>query len=293
MNLFDRLVEQALAARQGLHPLKAVVEKELLHHDILREMSAAGFLEGLTFIGGTCLRACYGAERLSEDLDFTGGTGFSRSSLKAMGALLVSRLEAKYGLTVSCSEPVKESTNVDTWKITMVTRPESKSVPVQRIHIDVCAVPSHDRRPMMLRQSYGIDFGTSGLILQAESRNEILADKLLALALRPNRIKNRDLWDIVWLKQQGVELPLPLMPVKLADRNIGPAEFCTRLRERSAGLEQDEASRRDFIKELQRFLPSPLVVETIEKKEFWTYAIHIVQEECDKAMAALGGPGIP
>jgi predicted nucleotidyltransferase component of viral defense system len=49
------------------------VEKELLHHDILREMSMAGLLKNLTFIGGTCLRACYGSSRLSEDLDFTGG----------------------------------------------------------------------------------------------------------------------------------------------------------------------------------------------------------------------------
>jgi len=41
---------------------EAAHEKELLHHDILRELSAAGLLAGLTFIGGTCLRACYGAE---------------------------------------------------------------------------------------------------------------------------------------------------------------------------------------------------------------------------------------
>ena len=58
---------------------------------------------------------------------------------------------------------------------------------------------------MMLRNHYGVEMGTSGLILQAQSREEILADKIVALALRPNRIKNRDLWDIVWLKQQGIE----------------------------------------------------------------------------------------
>ncbi|MBV5305324.1 MAG: hypothetical protein J0652_01385, partial [Desulfobulbaceae bacterium] len=34
---------------------------ELLQHDIIREMSIAGLLETLTFIGGTCLRACYGS----------------------------------------------------------------------------------------------------------------------------------------------------------------------------------------------------------------------------------------
>jgi predicted nucleotidyltransferase component of viral defense system len=69
MSLFDSLVSQALKAQGELAPLRVVVEKELLHHDILREMSAAGLLHSLTFIGGTCLRACYGSNRLSEDLD--------------------------------------------------------------------------------------------------------------------------------------------------------------------------------------------------------------------------------
>nr|WP_274620714.1 nucleotidyl transferase AbiEii/AbiGii toxin family protein [Colwellia maritima] len=31
-----------------------------------------GFLQHLTFIGGTSLRLCYNSNRLSEDLDFTG-----------------------------------------------------------------------------------------------------------------------------------------------------------------------------------------------------------------------------
>jgi hypothetical protein len=40
------LVSQALQVRPELTAVKAVVEKELLHHDILREMSAAGLLGG-------------------------------------------------------------------------------------------------------------------------------------------------------------------------------------------------------------------------------------------------------
>ena len=47
MNLFDRLVDQALEGQSGLEPLRVVVEKELLHHDILREMGAADLLNGL------------------------------------------------------------------------------------------------------------------------------------------------------------------------------------------------------------------------------------------------------
>ena len=86
MSLFDQLVDVALRTRADLSPLRPVVEKELLHHDILREVSEAGLLAGLTFIGGTCLRACYGSARLSEDLDFTGGSDFRRGDLAGLAA---------------------------------------------------------------------------------------------------------------------------------------------------------------------------------------------------------------
>ena len=76
MNLFDQLVDEALKNQPHLSPLRIVVEKELLHHDILRILNQNQMLANLTFIGGTCLRTCYGGIRLSEDLDFTGGKGF-------------------------------------------------------------------------------------------------------------------------------------------------------------------------------------------------------------------------
>jgi len=53
----------------------------------------------------------------------------------------------------------------------------------------------------MLPNLYGVDLSTSGIFLRAQSREEILAEKVIALAFRENRIKNRDLWDIAWLVQ--------------------------------------------------------------------------------------------
>lgn len=136
MSLFDQLVDEAIRNLPQFAPLRVVVEKELLHHDILREMSRAGFLQKLTFIGGTCLRSCYGSSRLSEDLDFTGGADFAKQTLSELGATLVERLEVKYGLPVDVGEPVREEGNVDTWKLRVVTRPGRKHLPAQRINID-------------------------------------------------------------------------------------------------------------------------------------------------------------
>ncbi len=63
MNLFDKLVDQALKSKPNLFSLRNVIEKELLHHDILRIMRDYNLLTELTFIGGTCLRCCYGAHQ--------------------------------------------------------------------------------------------------------------------------------------------------------------------------------------------------------------------------------------
>ena len=289
MSVFDNLVSEALNNQGELAPLRAVVEKELLHHDILREMSEAGLLATLTFIGGTCLRACYGSNRLSEDLDFTGGKEFTRETLAGLGQVLIERLRVKYNLRVEVDEPVRVEGNTDTWKLKIITRPEQKHLPVQKIHIDICAVPSYDRRPMLLRNHYGVDMGTSGLIVQAQSREEILADKLIALALRPNRIKNRDLWDIGWLKQQNVSLPCKLIPAKIADHRCTVADFLKVLDKRRSELTGNPAVQEAFIQEMRRFLPSQVIARTVGKEEFWIYLTTLVNTESDLVMQFLQG----
>jgi predicted nucleotidyltransferase component of viral defense system len=290
MSLFDQLVDEALRARADLSSLRSVVEKELLHHDILREMSAAGLLAGLTFIGGTCLRACYGSLRLSEDLDFTGGSDFRRGDLAELATILTDRLKNRYGLPVSVSEPVKIGGNVSTWKLVIETRPGRRHLPAQRINLDICAIPSHDPRPMMLRNLYGVDLGTSGLILRAQSREEILADKVVALALRENRIKNRDLWDITWLTQQGVELPPRLIPLKIRDHKCGKMGFVAALEPRLAALRDQPDMRTDFMKEMRRFLPAATMRDTIEKEPYWSYLTQVVTELGQKALTVLRSP---
>lgn len=287
MSLFDELVSLAAGKQSGLKPLRTVVEKELLHHDILREMNEAGLLAKLTFIGGTCLRMCYNSNRLSEDLDFAGGHDFDKAAFSGLGGALADMFRAKYGLEAQVKDPARETGNVDTWKLTVVTRPENRNLPAQRINVDICTIPSHDHRPMMLRNHYGVDMGTSGLILRAESREEILADKIVALAFRPNRVKNRDLWDIGWLKQQNIELPAKLIPLKIVDHRRSPEEFVRLLGTRLERLPGDPDARADFINEIRRFLPKSVVEETAERPDFWQYLISLVREECNKAMSGL------
>ncbi len=293
MSLFDELVDTALKNKQELTPLRVVVEKELLHHDILRVLSAAGLLTQLTFIGGTCLRACYGSTRLSEDLDFTGGSGFTRDQLAAMSNVLVESLKAKYGLEINVTDPIREEGNVDTWKLKVQTRPGRKDLSAQRINIDVCAIPSYQPRPMALLNPYEVEMGTSGLILNGQSREEIFADKLVAFVLRPNRLKNRDLWDIAWLHQQKIKPALDLIANKLGDHHAEPNTYLKAFSERTSSLKKDPEIAKEFRKEMARFLPNETVKETVNSEKFWEYLGNLMENYYQQVIHVLEGHGQP
>jgi len=72
------LLRQIWIQNPELQSLESVVVKELIHYDILWALDKKGILGQLTFHGGTALCLCFGASRLSEDLDFAGGSGFTR-----------------------------------------------------------------------------------------------------------------------------------------------------------------------------------------------------------------------
>jgi predicted nucleotidyltransferase component of viral defense system len=279
MNLFDQLTREALRNVPELGLLQTVVEKELLHHDIMRELSAIGVLSELTFMGGTCLRACYGSRRLSEDLDFYGGFEFSREQLVGFPAHLQSVLWDKYGLQVEIREPKTTSGNVDTWKVLIITRPERPDLPAQRIHLDICALPSLDRRPTVLRNPYGVEMGTTGLVVQAASREEILADKFVALALRRGRIKYRDLWDIQWLLQSTVPLRHEWVLEKAKQHGHSAKAYAKQLGERLDMLERNPNQQAEFSSELKRFLSVDSVGKYIDKPEYWLYLVNELREQ--------------
>ncbi|MES2200132.1 MAG: nucleotidyl transferase AbiEii/AbiGii toxin family protein [Chlamydiota bacterium] len=278
MNLFDKLVDEALKKQPDLVVLRMVVEKELLQHDILRILSTTNLLKNLTFIGGTCLRLCYGGVRLSEDLDFTGGLDFSRSDLSSMGKILTEMLYKKYGLHVFVSEPIKDKFDVDTWKVKVETNPGTKHLPAQRINIDICSLPSYEKKPMLLINPYGVDMGTTGLIVQAQSREELFSDKLIAFALRPNRIKYRDLWDIMWLHGKGIHPRIELIPKKLLDRKLTMPGFLTLFEERRKTLSASSLLEKEFKQEMGRFLPFEQFQSILKQEGFWTFICNYIEE---------------
>ncbi len=288
MALFDKLVDEAVRTQGELAVLRPVVEKEILHHDILRELNHAQLLQKLTFIGGTCLRACYGSNRLSEDLDFTGGADFKKAELDTLKGALEARLQEKYEVPITVTEPrAQKQGNVDTWKLSVNTQPQRPDKPAQRIHLDICAVPSYQVVPRTLRNHYGINLGTESLIINAQTREEIFADKLVAFAMRPGRLKYRDLWDIAWLSQGGIEPAYELIELKLRDHGFSKEDYIRSATERLASLTGDRQQQAEFIYEMARFIPQERLDQTVRQDGFWRYLVSIVSETAMRAMDTL------
>ena len=274
MSVFDALVSQVISQNNEYPTLRTVIEKEILHYDILRCMNENGFLKNLTFMGGTCLRDCYGSVRMSEDLDFTGGFNFSKSDMSQLAFVIERAINKKYSLPVTVTEPAKETGNTETWKIKIITRPERLDFPAQKINIDICMVPSHDRKVLILKNPYGIDMGIDGVLLYAESLAEILCDKLIAFARRPNRVKNRDLWDIHWLNQRNTSVNKQLLIQKLDDRKIDKNDFLKLYKSR---VEEIKECQKDFLFEMRRFLMPSVFTPQFESEMWWEYLICLLQ----------------
>lgn len=269
---FEHLI--ALAMEQpGRAHMRPVVQKELLHYDILYSLDNAGLLDQLTFQGGTALRLCYGSPRFSEDLDFVGGRSFTRKQLEPIKSCIEQYIGSRYGLEVSVKEPqaLKDEREyadlkIDKWQISIVTAPERRDIPQQRIKLEVANIDAYSRQPRALMLNY--DFlpdGYGDTLVLTESLDEVVADKLVSLVNTSTYVRNRDIWDLRWLKQQGAVLRPDWVASKIRDYRIDDyPEKLARMLERLPAIIEGEV----FQREMTRFLPQDVLQRTLAKPKF-------------------------
>lgn len=272
---FAQLVNKAMQNEHVAH-MRAVIEKELLHYDILFALEKGGFLDKLTFQGGTSLRLCYGGNRFSEDLDFAGGVDFSSAMLTDMKSCIEKYIGERYGLEVNVKEPKElredpkyAELSIDKWQIAVVTSPQRKDLPKQKIKVEVANIPAYTKEPLPLKANY--DFlpdGYSDTLILTETLDEVMADKIISLPATTKYVRHRDIWDLVWLLQQGAKLNMELVNNKVADYKLEQYdELLANLLERISELVTSEA----FIEEMRRFLPTDVFDRTLALEKFQIY----------------------
>ena len=270
-----KLVDQAMKTIGHTH-MRPVIEKELLHYDILFALDKERLLDKLTFQGGTSLRLCYGAVRFSEDLDFVGERSFTTAHLVEIKSCIEHYIGSKYGLDVVVKEPkdmVMEpeyrDIRVDKWQITIVTAPGRRHLPRQKIKIEVANIPAYSKVPRSLQQNYKfLPDGYADTLVMVESLEEIMADKLVSLVNCQAYIRHRDIWDLRWLKQQGAQINVEFIKAKLLDYKVSNySEKLEKMRLRLPGI----VHGKDFKEQISRFIPLEVQERTLGEKKFYTF----------------------
>lgn len=272
---FAQLVNKAMQVENVSH-MRSVIEKELLHYDILFALEKGGLLDKLTFQGDTSLRLCYGGNRFSEDLDFAGGKDFSSAMLADMKHCIEKYIGERYGLEVTVKEPkdLKQDPkyselSIDKWQIAVVTSPERKDLPKQKIKVEVANIPAYTREPQPLQINY--DFlpdGYSDTLILTESLDEVMADKIISLPATTRYVRHRDIWDLAWLQQQGATLNMDLVKNKVSDYKLEHFnKMLDNFLDRLPGIVSSEA----FIAEMKRFLPTDVFDRTLAQDKFQVY----------------------
>lgn len=272
---FGQLVAKAMESAE-LEGMRNVVEKELLHYDILYCLDRDGLLRDLTFQGGTSLRLCYGGNRFSEDLDFAGGLEFSADDLRNIKVCIEDYLGARYGLEVTVKEPAElkhepgyEEIRVDKWQVSVTTSPEKRDMPKQRIKIEIANIPAYTRSPMTLARNYAVlPDGYGDTLVMCETLDEIMSDKLISLAATTKYIRYRDLWDLPWLLQQGASYNVDLIRRKIQDYRIPDYKELLARRLQSIDAIVGDGG---FYNEMRRFLPQQVFDRTLGRAEFIVY----------------------
>lgn len=244
-------------ANERKAPASTII-KEILHYEILFALVQSGAASQLTFRGGTALRLCYQGTRYSEYLDFASGDGFNPEAMSPFADLLQMEIGEAYGLSVEIKAPkdreASDGVNIARWSAKVHVPQVDPSLPQnQIINIEVASVPAHEADLVAVAANYPhLPTPHRQMIIAAETQNEILADKLVALGARPF-IKARDIWDIKFLTDRQIVPDMALIARKLRDYGWTQGDFKQKLEEKLATLD-DPATSKAFHREMSRFV---------------------------------------
>ena len=217
MSLRDILSEKA--GQEGL-PLQVLI-KEALQVYALSEVYGQPESHHITFQGGTCLRLVYEGARYSEDVDLVTSLEVQdleplflrvQRGLLRIGPLLAGEIETRIQ---------KEGSRLVRWQV----RYHATGVPSTFVNVEFGFYPAYTVRVVPLRIPANLP-GIPLVLVRAEEPEEIMADKVAAIAGRPY-VKGRDIFDLWLLQERGIQLDRALVEQKLADYAV-PADGLNR-----------------------------------------------------------------
>jgi hypothetical protein len=243
---------------------------------LLDSMMASGnwTREDIRFQGGTCLSLVYGSARFSEDLDFLLGTdrGLNRmlagASARMNDTLRVALpgATARFSLRDESGLEGPQARNPRTFTMTVAQADWHKAVRI-KVEFWLCDPEAVSQYGAGIRTARVLEAAREGaplrvtlppVLVNAADLDQILVDKLHALVGR-KYLKHRDVFDLWWLRTQGLEGWSEALVKHYANHarmyaGAPPAEeLGSRLALKAADI-ADLMGRRTFPEDLKRWL---------------------------------------
>lgn len=132
-----------------------------------------------------------------------------------------------------------------------------------KINIEIAQIPSYDNSLKTVINNYPNEFSVNTFV-RVESKEEILADKIIALGTR-GYLKYRDFWDIKFLQDTHIKLNYDFVRQKIKDYEI--ENFYEKFAQKLSLIERNDLQA-DFEYEMSRFL-TPQLFEFVRDNIFY------------------------
>lgn len=159
-----------------------------------------------------------------------------------------------------------DSVSILKWQISITTAPQRKDIPRQRIKLEVANIESYSRQLRALEQNYEfLPDGYMDTLIQTQTLEETMADKLVAFVNSQRYIRHRDIWDLRWLSQKGARPNLDMVNKKIDDYQA--QNYLKNLIYTQENLLAIIESK-SFQDEMRRFIPLNVQNRTLNKEGF-------------------------
>lgn len=179
--------------------------REYLQISVLKAMYRSKYGHALSFMGGTCLRICYGLKRYSEDLDFALDRPLDGYSFPALVRMIAAETGSR-GFDVETTIDEKLTVHKSFIKFSNLLYPmklsHRKDHKLQiKLEVDTKPIPVTDDE---LESHFVAKYDEIFPLLK--HKNETLfAGKILALLCRAYT-KGRDYYDLIWFLARGIKI---------------------------------------------------------------------------------------
>ncbi len=241
--------EIALQVAAGSPSQKLNVLREYIQNEILLILQTSGLSDHLYFVGGTALRFLYGANRFSEDLEFSAGPTWRKRTLGAMAAQLKKELTLSgYAVEVRFRE---EKTVARAYvRFGHILQEAALSlrkgqVLTVDVEIDTNPPPGWAEERTIVNRHFAI-------LLRHYDQPSLFASKIAAFLTRPYT-KGRDVYDLIWFRTKWPDLEpnLALLNNALAQKRkaakrLTPQNWTKAVAAKASGLDWKDVVRNVF-----------------------------------------------